>query len=103
MDLRAYYKKIRETEAMLQGESLVVVSMATSEGGREGVKTEVPRAIAAKLIAEGRARVASDEEGLEFYEAHREARERFEVEQAARRMQVMVIPQADLRKPKERI
>ena len=102
MDLRAYYGKIRETEAMLKGESFVIVSLATSEGGKAGVKTEVPRALAAKLLAEGRARLASDEEGIAFYEAHREAREAFEVDQAARRMQVVVMPQQDLRKPKER-
>jgi hypothetical protein len=102
MDLRAYYRKLRETEAQLQGEHLVVVSLETAEGGKPGVRTEVPRAIAAKLIAEGRARVASAEEGVDFHDKQREDRERFEVEQAARRMQVMVIPQPDLRKPKER-
>src|SRR5580693_6496405 len=99
MDLRAYYKKLRETEALLEGDHLIVVSLVTSEGGKEGVRTEVPRAIAAKLIAEGRARVASEDESLAYREAQEEARERYEVEQAARRMQVMVIPQSDLRKP----
>jgi endonuclease YncB( thermonuclease family) len=102
MDLRAYYQKIRETEALLNGEHFVVVSLATSEGGKAGVRTEVRRSIAAKLIAEGRARVASDEEGLEYYTAQREARERIEAEQSARRMQVMVIPHQDLNRAKER-
>jgi hypothetical protein len=102
MDVRAYYRKIRETETMLNGDHFVVVSLETSEGGKAGVRTEVNRANAAKLIAESRARLASDEEGLEFYATQREDRERLEAEQAARRMQVMVIPQNDLRKPKER-
>jgi len=101
MDLRAYYRKIRETEALLEGEDIVVVSLATSEGGKAGVRTEVPRGIAAKLISEGRARVASDEEQLEFMERQQADRERVEAEQAARRMQVMVIPHTELRKPKE--
>ena len=59
MDLRAYYKKVREAEALLTEEHVVVVSCATSEGGRDGVRTEAPRAIAARLIAEeiGRAHV----------------------------------------------
>jgi hypothetical protein len=102
MDLRAYYKKVREIEAQLQGDHLVVVSLETPEGGKPGVRTEASRSVAAKLIAEGRARVASDEEGVEFYDRQREDRERYEVEQAARRMQVMVIPQPDPRKSKER-
>jgi hypothetical protein len=102
MDVRAYYRKIRETEELLNGDHFVVVSLDTPEGGRAGVRTETSRAVAAKLIAEGRARVASDEESLEFHESRREDRERLEAELAARRMQVMVIPHHDLRKPKER-
>jgi hypothetical protein len=102
MDLRAYYTKIRETEALLEGDHVVVVSLATSEGGKAGVRTEAPRGIAAKLIAEGRARVATAEEKNEFLEIRQEELERYEVEQAARRMQVVVVPQTDTRKPKER-
>ncbi len=102
MDLRAYYQKIKDTEALLTGESLVVVSAETSEGGKGGVRTEVPRRVAAKLLAEGRARVATEDETLEFHLANDEAREKFDREEAARRVQVMVIPSQDLRKPKER-
>lgn len=98
MDLRSYYRKVREAEASLTGDSVVLVSLATSEGGKEGVKTEAPRLVAAKLIAEGRARVASDEETQAFQESNREAKERFDQEEAARRMQVMVVPSHEFRK-----
>ena len=83
MDLRAYYRKVREAEATLTGEHFVMVSLATSEGGKAGVRTEVPRAIAAKLIAEGAARVATEEEAPEFHEANREAQEQHDQEEAA--------------------
>ena len=102
MDLRSYYTKIRETEDLLSGAHLVVVSLKTSEGGKEGVRTEVPRGVAAKLIAEMRARVATDEEAFEFHEGHREAKERIDREEAARRLQVMVIPAQDFKQTKER-
>jgi hypothetical protein len=102
MDLRAYYQKINDTAALLTGESLVVVSVATPEGGKEGVRTEAPRMVAAKLLVEGRARMATEEETLEFQIANCEAREKFDREEAARRVQVMVIPSLDLRKSKER-
>ncbi len=102
MDLRAYYKNLREVEETLTGQHLVVVSLATSEGGKAGVRTDVPRSIAAKLLAEGRARVATEEESLEYYLAHEEAREKYQQEEAARRLQVMVIPSQDLRKPRDR-
>lgn len=102
MDLRSYYTRIRETEETLKGEHLVVVSLQTSEGGKPGVRTEVTRGIAARLIAEGRARVASDEEAIAFYEIHRESKERIDQEEAARRLQVMVIPAHEYNKSKER-
>ena len=92
MDLKAYYRKVREAEATLTGEHIVVVSLETSEGGKSGVMTEVPRPIAAKLIAEHRARVANEEEAYVFRESHREAREQYELEEAANRMQVVVVP-----------
>ncbi len=92
MDLRTYYQKIRDAEAQLTGKDVVVISEVTAEGGKPGIATEVPRAVAAKLIAEGRARVASDEESLEFYDKAIAAREKFDHEEAARRVHVMVIP-----------
>lgn len=102
MDLRAYYGKVREAEAALAAEHLVMVSLATPEGGKEGVRTEVPRSIAARLIAEGRARVASDDETNEFREANRAAREKYEEDEAARRVQVVVMPAREAKKQKER-
>jgi hypothetical protein len=101
MDLRSYYRKLREVEATIPEEHVVLVSIATSEGGKAGVRTEAPKAIAAKLIAEGRARLANAEEAEEFRNGIRQAKEKFDQEEAARRMQVVVIP-ADPRKLKER-
>lgn len=102
MDVRAYYKKVREAEAGLTGEHVVTVSQDTPEGGKAGVKTEASRLIAAKLIAEGRARVATEDETRQFHEANREALERHEQNEAAKRVQVMVIPANELKKQKER-
>lgn len=102
MDLRSYFKKVHEAEAQLKGEYLVMVSLATPEGGKDNVKTEVPRRVAAKLIAEGKSRAATEEETLEFHEANRQALEQHRQEEAARRVQVMVIPSREIRQPKER-
>jgi len=102
MDLRNYYKKVREAEASLPEGHIVMVSLATTEGGKEGVRTEVSRATAAKLVAEARARVATAEEANEFHEANREARVKHEQEEAARRLQVTLVPTQEFRKAKER-
>ena len=101
MDLRAYYAKVREAEATLSGEYVVVVSYATPEGGKAGVLTEAPRAIAARLIAEGRGRAASENEAEDFRAGHREAKSRHDREEAARRIQVMVIPSQGLSDARE--
>ena len=78
MDLRSYYRKVREAEAALQGEHFVLVSLDTTEGGKAGVRTETPRHTAARLIAESRARLATPEEAQEFHESHRDAKAAYE-------------------------
>jgi hypothetical protein len=92
MDVRTYYKKVREAEATVKGKDAVLVSHATPEGGKAGVRTEAPREIAAKLIAEGRARLATKSEVETYRQGLREARERHQQEEAARRVQVVVLP-----------
>jgi hypothetical protein len=102
MDLKSYYRQIREADETLNGEHVVMVSLATPEGGKPGVKTEAPREIAARLIVERRARVATDEEAHEFHESNRKAKAQYEEQESARRLQVMVIPAQDLKQQKDR-
>jgi hypothetical protein len=66
MDLLAYYEKIRKIEALIEAAFVVVTSRATPDGGRAGVKTELPRAVAARLIADGKADLANPEETAQF-------------------------------------
>ena len=66
MDLRIYYQTIRRIEAEIPEDSVVVVSLETSDGGRPGVRTEVPRAVAARLIVNQKAELASAEAAAEF-------------------------------------
>jgi hypothetical protein len=66
MDLRAYYQKIRKLEAEILDPFVVVSSRETPDGGKAGVKTDVPRSLAARLIVEDRAEMASPEEAALF-------------------------------------
>ena len=66
MDLFAYYEKIRAIEALIETVYAVITSRATPDGGRAGIKTELPRAAAARLIADGKADLASPEETAQF-------------------------------------
>ena len=66
MDLRACYVKIGKIEALIDTVFAVVISRAMPDGGRAGVKTELPRGIAARLIADGKADLASPEDAAQF-------------------------------------
>ncbi len=96
MDLKAYYQKIRDMEGQLP-EPCVVVSVETADGGKAGVRTEVSRQVAARMVVEGRARVASEEETREFVEQKLEAKRVADQLAAASRMQVTVVPSSEWR------
>jgi hypothetical protein len=98
MDLRAYYQKIRETTASFQEDDVVVVSRETGDGGKAGVCTEVPKAVAAKMIVDGAAAEASSEAADAFRQAHAEARERAEQEMAAARVPLSLVSTAELKR-----
>jgi len=44
----------------------VVISRATADGGKPGLKTQVSRSLAAQLIADGKVELASVEEAAKF-------------------------------------
>lgn len=62
MNLRAYYEAIRKIEAEILTAEVIVVSLETADGGRAGVRSTVPRKLAAKLIVDGKAVLAASEE-----------------------------------------
>ncbi len=103
MNLKGYYKNIRETEETITEEFPIVVSLDTPEGGRAGVTTEVTRAMAAKGVVERWARLASDDEAQSFREASRQARRAIQEEDARRKLQVTVIADSDLRDLREAV
>jgi len=84
MDLRVYYQKIRKLEAEIPDPFVVIVSRETPDGGKAGIKTDVPRSLAARLIVEGRADIASPEEAAQFQaERERDLRAAEELEELA--------------------
>jgi hypothetical protein len=100
MDMRAYYRKIRETEEQLGEDPVVVISLETSDGGKPGVATEVSRRNGARLIVEGRAQMAGTEESATFREIQREAKAAADDMAAARRVQFTVVPSSEMKSVK---
>jgi hypothetical protein len=102
VDLRAFYQKIRHTEAGIADDHVVIISRETSDGGRAGVASEVARPVAARLVVEGRAVLASKEEAAAFRTAQADAFHKAEQAAAASRVQLAVIAETELRALKER-
>ncbi|HEY6389936.1 MAG TPA: hypothetical protein VIX89_01590 [Bryobacteraceae bacterium] len=100
MDLRMFYQKLRKIEQGIADPHVVVVSNETPDGGRAGQKSEVSRSMAAKLILEGKARLATPEEGTEFRSAIDQARQEAEQRVLAQKIQVNVVSEADFRMTK---
>ncbi|MGA2267703.1 MAG: hypothetical protein ABSH44_04450 [Bryobacteraceae bacterium] len=100
MDLKLYYQKIRDMESKITEAFPVVVSSETPDGGKPGVLTEVTPRIAAKMIVEGLARLATAEEAKAFSELQAEARRVAEQVAAAAKVQLAVLSTTELNKLK---
>jgi len=97
MDLRVFYQKLRKIEQEIADPHVVVVSNETPDGGKAGQKTEVSRAGAARLILEGRARLATPEETSGYRGAVEQARQEAEQRAMAQKIQVNVVSESDFR------
>jgi hypothetical protein len=96
MDLRDFFRTIREIEAQLEDPHIVIVSVATSDGGKAGVHTEVPRNLAARIVAEGKARLATPDEAWSFRERIQHQVEAAEKAALAEKLQVALVSDLDI-------
>lgn len=97
MDLKAYYQKIRQVEAEIVGPCTVVISLETNDGGKAGHAKEVRRRLAARLVAEGKARLATQEEADEYYATQRELIAEAELKAAQSKLQIALVPEDSIR------
>ena len=96
MDLRLYYQKIREATSNIAEAFPVVVSKETADGGKAGILSEVTRAIAARLLVEGLARLASAQETDAFRQMQAEAKRLADQMAAADKVQLAVLSTEEL-------
>ena len=96
MDLRDFFKRVREVEAAITDDYPILVSYSTPDGGKAGMVTETPRSVAAMLIAEARARLATPEEAAGHQESIRVAVQQVEKAALADKIQVALVTDADL-------
>ncbi len=97
METRAYYAKIRQVEETIPEPWVVVISSETDDGGVLGRATEVSRALAAKLIVDGNARLAERVETDKYHSDAEEARKAAErLAQAAKLQFTLVTADGEL-------
>jgi hypothetical protein len=100
MDIRMYFQKVRELERGIADAFPVVVSLETPEGGKAGVATEVTRETAARLVADGKVRLASIAERDAYYAEAKAALAAAEEAQMASKIQFTVVHDHSARGPK---
>jgi hypothetical protein len=98
MDLKQYFKKIKDTEATVDEPYPLVVSLETPDGGKPGAIIEVSRREAARAIVEGRAVMASEEQKKSYFEQGAARRKSAEKVELSRRLQIAIVSDSDLRK-----
>ncbi len=96
MDLKVYFRKMREIEASLMEPFPVLVSLETPDGGKPGMYCEASRTNAARMIAEGRSALASPEQVAEYRLQQAAAREAFDRAEMAKRIQVAIVTDSNL-------
>jgi hypothetical protein len=97
MDVRAFYQKVRQVAETIAETYAVVISLSTPDGGREGIASEVARTLAALLVVEGKARLATAEEARQYRDRAAESKTVADQLAAASRMQITVLSDADFR------
>jgi len=103
MDLRLFFQKLRTLEEEIAEPHVVVVTNETPDGGRAGLKVEVTRRNAARMILEGRAHLATAEESTEYRNSVQEALQAAQQRATAEKVHVNLISDADLRTLKNAI
>jgi hypothetical protein len=97
MDLKQYFKKIKDTEESITEQHPLIVSLETSDGGRAGVVVEVSRREAAKALVEARAVLANDEQKKSYFERETARKKLAEKAELSRRLQIAIISDSELR------
>ena len=100
MDLRQYYQKIREKQASFKDAYPIVVSLETGDGGKTGVLTEVTPPIAARMVVDGTAIEASEDQATEFRGLQAEERRLAQEAAEAAKVQIAVVTTDDFKRIK---
>ena len=101
MDLKAFYQRIRQTEQSITDEFPFIRSLPTEDGGKAGRLVEVPRSLAARMIVEGTAELATAKECAAARTRVQDERKQEESRRRAAQVQFTVLSDTDLKAVQE--
>jgi hypothetical protein len=91
MDVKQYFRRLREIEESFVDRYPVLISLETPDGGKAGLIAEMSRGVAAKMVLEGRAVLANAEQKTAYYEHQEATKKAAEKAELAKRVQVAII------------
>ncbi len=98
MNLKQYFQSIRDMEADIAEPFPIVVSKETEDGGKAGRYAEATREVAAKMITEGKARLATPDEAKHYRDSQAEAKRLSDQAADAAKVQFTVVSTSDMAK-----
>ncbi|MBM3787571.1 MAG: hypothetical protein FJW30_24715 [Acidobacteria bacterium] len=96
MDLREYYRRVAEQEESIDSRFPLIVSLKTANGGKAGVFSEVSRPVAARMVVDGQARLATHEETVAHLQGRLDEEERRREALAGERLRVALAAEKEL-------
>jgi hypothetical protein len=98
MNVKQYFQKVRDTEAGITERFPIIISNDTEDGGKAGIYSEVSRSVAARVVTENRARLATAEEAKTYRDAQAEDRRTAEQAVEAAKVQFTVVSVSEMAK-----
>jgi hypothetical protein len=97
MNLRTYYQNVKRIREGLPEPYVFLTSLSTPNGGKEGIVTEVETSLAARMIADLIARIATSEE-IAAYQANCDLlRAEAKEDELRSRLRVTLVNEPDIR------
>ena len=96
MNLKEYFRAVEEQEAAIEDAFVLTVSLPTPNGGKAGVVSEVNRTTAAKLLVEGKARLATPEEVAQVRQEREAKRRQRDLEVLQERIRMSRLAEVEL-------
>ncbi len=103
MNLTKYYDQVKKIRQDIKEPFVFLTSLATPNGGKEGCVSEAPADLAARMITDGVARLATADE-IDSYQTEAEAnRLAAKEEQLRNRLRITLVNDADVQLTAEKI